>query len=89
MDSKMGRKRHSYDKTYEKREVKKKKRQSGQTHISSSGVEVREKTFSAVSSCCQGKCYLKIPTNKQGHLFETFYSGQGKSLQDSLLSLCM
>ncbi|KAJ4434229.1 hypothetical protein ANN_22777, partial [Periplaneta americana] len=41
------------------REKNKRKRQIGQTYISSNGIDIKEKTFSAVSSCCKNNAISK------------------------------
>ena len=42
-----------------------------------------------VSECCTTKCCEKLPLENQIELFDSFYNGQVKSLQDAMLSKYM
>ena len=72
-----------------KREESKTKRVRGNKYFNSSKNEVPAKVFYLVTQCCKNKCYEKFSLQTQCNLYDSFYSGQGKYLQDSLLASCM
>ncbi|KAJ4451884.1 hypothetical protein ANN_03362 [Periplaneta americana] len=47
------------------------------------------KSFAPVTSCCQKKCFSEFTADEQEDLFEIFYSGQTKLLQDATVASCL
>lgn len=48
--------------------------------------EVPEKVISVVDQCCRYKSYKNLSLQTQRSLYELFYNGENKSLQDSYLA---
>lgn len=72
-----------------KRETAKVKRAEGEAYVSSSGRVIGGKEFISVTECCNEMCFRNIVSGKQEELFDGFYSGQIKGMQDSYISKCM
>lgn len=75
-----------YSTTNLKFEEAKNKRVCGETYTNSRKVQVPAKMFTAVDSCCKEKCFENFSIVSQRSQFDSFYSGQNKSLQDSFLA---
>lgn len=72
-----------------KREECKNKKLRGEKYVNSQKNEMPAKVFSSVTHSCKDKCYEKFSFQTQCSLYDSFYCGQEKSLQDSYLASCM
>lgn len=72
-----------------KREDIKTKRECGEGYVSSAGKQVSSKEHGLITDCCKIKCFENVSVDSQFELFNLFYNGQSKCLQDSMLSNCM
>lgn len=70
-------------------EDRKSKKVRGEQHMNTSGNIVAAKEFTLVSTCCKDECFKAFSLQDQCNLFDFFYCGQDKSLQDSYLASCM
>lgn len=72
-----------------KRESSKISKVRGEEYVTHKGEVVPSKDFILVSECCKNRCYEHFPLQDQCNLFDSFYNGQNKALQDAYLSACM
>lgn len=73
-----------------KKEVKKKKRLSGQGYVMHDSAKyVDAKEFCWVKKCCSSMCYDKVDVETQHSFYDTFWKSESKNVQDTLLSSCI
>lgn len=65
------------------------RRSLGQAYTTSKGKKVKAKSHTIIDSCCIKKCYENASFENQVEVFDSFYRGQSKSLQDAYLSRCV
>ncbi|KAJ4440298.1 hypothetical protein ANN_08437, partial [Periplaneta americana] len=68
-----------------KKEIAKKKRNSGESYVSRSGKVVPAKRFAAAKTCYKSKCVGKCSRFDQKTLFNGFWSTGDKQIQDMML----
>lgn len=89
MDPPLKKRRIVYSDKSLKCEERKSKKVRGEKHLNTSGNVVDAKQFNLVTACCNDKCCNIFSLQEQCNIFDFFYNGQDKSLQDSFLSSCM
>lgn len=72
-----------------KRESAKISKVRGEEYVTHKGDVITAKEFTLVRKCCKDRCYEKFTLQDQCTLFESFYNGQNKALQDAYLAGCM
>ncbi|KAG8282559.1 hypothetical protein J6590_033263 [Homalodisca vitripennis] len=72
-----------------KRESAKLSRVRGEAYVTVKGTVVPSKDFTLVSESCKNKCYEQFLLQDQSDMYDSFYNGQNKALQDAYLSACM
>lgn len=84
----LGKRKLTFKSTWCK-EAKKHKRLEGQSYISLSGKQVKEKKFSFVIKCCKKECHKEFNSDQQESIFNIFWKSESKSIQDTFLATCV
>lgn len=67
------------------RELNKRLKYSGSSHMNVRGKTIPEKVFSQVTKCCERMCHGAFTKEDQFALYKSFYSNQSKEMQDQAL----
>ncbi|PSN33630.1 hypothetical protein C0J52_14257 [Blattella germanica] len=69
-----------------KKEIAKRRRNSGLGYVSRSGKDIPAKSFKCIGNCCTQKCYKSVNEGIQKNLFDIFWTIGDKQKQDTLLA---